>query len=113
MICVGDEVQQLSAAIQGIATPDLAKIIAVYEPVWAISTSPNARPATPEDALTARKEFQKVLPSTVTILYGGSVNPDNIESFLIQGKMDGALVGGASLDPQKFAAMIEKVAAIG
>jgi len=92
--------------------PDIQEIVIAYEPVWAISRGdPNAKPATKEDAKKAHKMIREFLSSTYNqdtaektrILYGGSVKPDNIKELMQQEDIDGALVGGASLDPESFA----------
>ena len=125
VICVGElthddtnfitGLKQLTAAVQNVSAAQAKNLIVVYEPVWAISTNPNAAPAIPQNAINARGLIEKFFTDTygswgfgdIQILYGGSVNPENIESFLSEGKMDGALVGGASLDAEKFGKMIE------
>ena len=83
-----------------------------YEPVWAIGTG---KTATPEMAVDAhriiRAEVAKLLgaevAAAVRILYGGSVKPDNATALIGQGEIDGALVGGASLKPDSFAAIVK------
>ncbi len=96
---------QLRAALDGV---DVAKVIIAYEPVWAIGTG---RTATPEQAQEVHAAIRADLPAPVaqstTILYGGSVKPANAASLLAQGDIDGALVGGASLDPESFLAIID------
>jgi triosephosphate isomerase len=89
------------------------EILVAYEPVWAIGTGKHA---TPEDAETMAVHIRSVLTSlktasfgeTTRILYGGSVKPDNIGTFLERENVDGALIGGASLDAASFASMIQK-----
>jgi triosephosphate isomerase len=103
--------KQLQGALAGI-DPDLAgPIVVAYEPVWAIGTG---RTATPEMAVEAhviiREEVAKILGASVAsgmrILYGGSVKPDNACDLLCQVEIDGALVGGASLQPDSFAGIV-------
>ena len=96
----------------GALTPDeFSRILVAYEPVWAIGTG---RTATPEIAAAAHRvlrrcageKFSVHLASALRILYGGSVKPDNIQGLMAQEELDGALVGGASLDPKSFAALV-------
>ena len=82
------------------ALPVHERLVIAYEPVWAIGTG---KTATPEMAQAAHA-FIKSLHST-RVLYGGSVKPDNAVELLGQPDIDGALVGGASLDPESFAAI--------
>jgi len=86
--------------------PHPALVIA-YEPVWAIGTG---RTATPELAQEAHAFVKSLLDAPV--LYGGSVKPENAAELLAQPDVDGALVGGASLDPDSFAAICLAAAAI-
>jgi triosephosphate isomerase len=84
------------------ALPDADGLVVAYEPVWAIGTG---RTATPELAQAAHAFIKKILPRPV--LYGGSVKPQNAAELLAQPDVDGALVGGASLDVESFAAICE------
>ena len=96
----------------GSLTPgEFSRILIAYEPVWAIGTG---RTATPEIAAAAHQflrrcaeeQFSAEQASAVRILYGGSVRPENIQGLMEQQELDGALVGGASLDPKSFAAIV-------
>jgi triosephosphate isomerase (TIM) len=96
----------------GALTPEeFSRILLAYEPVWAIGTG---RTATPEIAAAAhrflrqcvRDQFSPEAAAGLRILYGGSVKPDNIEGLMAQQELDGALVGGASLDARSFAALV-------
>ena len=98
---------QLKAAIDGVSPDQFATMVIAYEPVWAIGTGRNA---TPEQAQEAHAHVRGRLRAWLgapaadkcQILYGGSVKPDNARAILQQPDVDGALVGGASLDPQGF-----------
>jgi triosephosphate isomerase len=108
-------VAQLDAAFDGLAPEVAARILIAYEPVWAIGTGVNA---TPEDAAEAHGMLRRRLGEligaayarTLPILYGGSVKPDNAARLLAADDVDGVLVGGASLDPASFAAILEAAA---
>jgi triosephosphate isomerase len=90
---------------------EFSRILMAYEPVWAIGTG---RTATPEIAAASHrylrqcvaKRFSPEQAAALRILYGGSVKPDNIEGLMAQEELDGALVGGASLDPKSFASIV-------
>ena len=96
----------------GTLTPEeFSRILIAYEPVWAIGTG---KTATPEIAAAAHrflrqcaeKKFSASLAQSLRILYGGSVKPDNIQGLMAQEELDGALVGGASLDAKSFASIV-------
>jgi triosephosphate isomerase len=102
---------QLEADLSGFAANDVAKIIIAYEPVWAIGTG---RTATPEQAQQMhafirgwlRDKFGAGVSDALRILYGGSVKPENIAVLMGEADIDGALVGGASLDAESFAQIV-------
>jgi len=104
-------VRQTSIALSGIDTAKAGSIVVAYEPVWAIGTG---RTATPEIADGAHKivraqvakSLGQEIAVSMRILYGGSVKPDNTGSLCACGDIDGALVGGASLDPKSFAEIV-------
>lgn len=97
---------QISAAFAGIPRDDVARCVAAYEPIWAIGTG-NAD--SPEEANAVMGEIRRAVDGLagVRLLYGGSVKPDNVAAFVAEPNVDGALVGGASLDPASFAALLE------
>ena len=120
MLCVGELLEereagksesivemQLIKAFEGLTADDALKVVIAYEPVWAIGT---VKVATPEIAQSMhvfiRKTLQKLYTETVaesiSVLYGGSVKPDNIAGLYAMPDIDGALVGGASLKVQSF-----------
>jgi triosephosphate isomerase len=98
---------QLKAVIDGVSPEQFATMVIAYEPVWAIGTGRNATPEQAQDAHAhVRGRLRAWLGADAAdkcqILYGGSVKPDNARAILQQPDVDGALVGGASLDPQGF-----------
>jgi triosephosphate isomerase len=103
---VGYTVAQLDAGLAGLSTDQVEKVVIAYEPVWAIGTG---KTATPEDAQEVIGAIRARLAAshagaadTVRILYGGSVKGSNIAGIMEQPDIDGALVGGASLDAEDF-----------
>ncbi len=103
--------RQFEGGLGALTGADFSRILLAYEPVWAIGTG---RTATPEIAADAHRYLRELAAqhftheraSALRILYGGSVKPDNIRGLMAQVEIDGALVGGASLDPQSFAAIV-------
>ena len=104
--------RQVGAALREISGADVDKFSIAYEPVWAIGTG---KTATPEIAASAhvfiRGEAGKAIgtdaAAKLRIIYGGSVKPENAHALMSQEEIDGALVGGASLDPKSFAAIVK------
>jgi triosephosphate isomerase len=102
--------RQLQAGLAAVESGGLAEVVVAYEPIWAIGTG---RTATPEQAQEVCAFIRDVLrergavADAVRILYGGSVKPANAAELMAQPDIDGALVGGASLDPDEFAAIVE------
>jgi triosephosphate isomerase (TIM) len=103
--------QQLTFGLQGIDAAAAAPLVIAYEPVWAIGTGLTATPQIAEDAHKfIRSQIAEILSPAVgastRILYGGSVKPDNAANLCCLENIDGALVGGASLDPISFAQIV-------
>ncbi|MEN9698391.1 MAG: hypothetical protein RL448_346 [Actinomycetota bacterium] len=125
IFCVGEElaireagthvehvVAQVKNGLAGFHKPDLKKIVIAYEPVWAIGTG---KTATPEDAQEVCEQIRKTIKEigsaeiadNMRILYGGSVKSSNVVEIMAQPDVDGALIGGASLDPDEFAKIVK------
>jgi triosephosphate isomerase (TIM) len=96
---------QVHAAFDGLPLTDVARCVVAYEPIWAIGTGNADSPA----SANAIMGEIRALPGLdhARILYGGSMKRDNVADFLAQTNVDGGLVGGASLDPASFAALLE------
>jgi triosephosphate isomerase len=102
--------RQVDAALNGLGADAGAKIVVAYEPVWAIGTG---RVATREQAQEVHGEIRGLLRNlglpadAIAILYGGSVKPDNVDGLMAEPDIDGALVGGASLEVDGFTRIVE------
>jgi triosephosphate isomerase len=125
IVCVGEVLEereagltddvlrrQCTGAFRGISGEKAATLTVAYEPVWAIGTGKTATPQLAVEAhLTIRGEaanaFGDELARNLRILYGGSVKPDNATALMSQEEIDGALVGGASLDPKSFEKIVK------
>jgi triosephosphate isomerase (TIM) len=125
ILCVGEKLaereagqtlavvtRQLTAALGGLDGGTLDRVTIAYEPVWAIGTGRNA---TPQDASAVHREIRTWLIGRgavrARVLYGGSVNLKNIADLLAERELDGVLVGGASLDPDAWAQLVQTPAA--
>lgn len=99
---------QVDGALEGLSAEEAAKVVIAYEPVWAIGTGEVATPADAQEvagAIRARlaELYSAELAAGVRVLYGGSVKSSSIAELMAEADVDGALVGGASLDPEEFA----------
>jgi triosephosphate isomerase len=102
---------QLDGALDGLPADQAATIVIAYEPVWAIGTGEVATPADAQEVCGAIRGrlaelYDAALADGVRILYGGSVKSGNIAAIMAEGDVDGALVGGASLDPEEFSKIV-------
>ena len=104
--------KQLKGSLAGLDTEQMLDTVIAYEPVWAIGTGRTASPEQAQEAhafirKTLEEIFDAATAAKVRIQYGGSVKPDNARELLHQPDIDGALVGGASLDPRSFAKIVQ------
>jgi triosephosphate isomerase len=124
IVCVGEVLEEREAgltedvlrrqclrAFHAISGKKAAKLVIAYEPVWAIGTGRTATPQLASEAhqvirSEAGKALGEELAENLRILYGGSVKPENAKALMSEAEIDGALVGGASLDPKSFAAIV-------
>jgi triosephosphate isomerase len=125
IVCVGEVLQEREAnitedvlrrqctrAFNKVSTRKADKLVIAYEPVWAIGTGKTATPEIAADAHAiirdeAAETFGHDFANQLRILYGGSVKPENAKALMSEPEIDGALVGGASLDPKSFAAIVK------
>jgi triosephosphate isomerase len=99
---------QVAGGLAQVAPAELARVVVAYEPIWAIGTGRTATPAIAQEAhagLRARLRDLGGDADAIRILYGGSVKPDNAAELLAEADVDGALVGGASLEPDSLLAI--------
>jgi triosephosphate isomerase len=125
IVCVGETLEQrdrgnvqdilsrqLRGSLAGLGEKELQETVIAYEPVWAIGTGRNASPEQAQDAhafirRTLREMSGAATTERIRIQYGGSVKPENARELMSQPDIDGALVGGASLDPRSFARIVK------
>jgi triosephosphate isomerase len=124
ILCIGETLEQfekdlvgpvceiqLKKGLSGIEAKDMGKVVIAYEPVWAIGTG---KVATPEIAQSVHEKIRSILKvmygekiaEDTRVLYGGSVSPDSVDGLLAKPDIDGALVGGASLNAENFGRII-------
>jgi triosephosphate isomerase len=125
ILCVGESLQerdagvtdetvarQVRAGMKGVPAEDAARVVIAYEPIWAIGTGRTAEPADAGQVVTAIREtlassYRPDVADAVRVQYGGSVKAGNIRDFMAHPEIDGALVGGASLDPEELALIVK------
>jgi len=105
---------QLEKGLDGLTPMEMKKMTIAYEPVWAIGTGKNAKPEQAQEIHEAIRsnvssQYDPEMAKDIRVIYGGSVTPDNSPSLMAQPDIDGALVGGASLDADSFYAIISAV----
>jgi triosephosphate isomerase len=125
ILCVGETLQerdtggtedkirrQVDAAVRGVSGDDAPSLVVAYEPIWAIGTGRNAEPADAGQVIALIREMlagalSAEAAATIRVQYGGSVKAGNIRGFMAHPEIDGALVGGASLDPEELALIVK------
>ncbi|OQX81400.1 MAG: triose-phosphate isomerase [Candidatus Omnitrophica bacterium 4484_70.1] len=125
ILCVGETLQereknitfevirtQLKEGLAGVGEEEITKLVVAYEPVWAIGTGKTATPQQAEEVQGFIRKwisdnFSSSCATEIRILYGGSVNPSNIEMLMKEKDVDGALVGGASLKAETFVSIVK------
>ena len=125
IVCVGETLRereagtangvierQVAGALQGVTAAEMEKVTIAYEPVWAIGTGKTATPGQANEIHGFIREkiqssYGKEVAGSLRIQYGGSVTPENVSALMAMPDIDGALVGGASLKPESFAALVK------
>lgn len=124
IICCGESLQrreanqqeewvvgQIEEALKGLSAEQVASLVIAYEPIWAIGTGKTASSDQAEEMCktirdTVKNLYNEETAANVRIQYGGSVNPDNVKELMAKPDIDGGLVGGASLKPDSFLALV-------
>lgn len=117
IVCIGEKERdanfkdfirkQIAATLVELSGDEIGKCLIAYEPVWAISSNPNARPDRPEETLEAVAVIKETLGPETRVLYGGSVNSNNISDFLNLPEISGVLVGSASVKKEEFVEILK------
>jgi len=126
IVCVGENLAQneagettafvggqIEAAFSGLSADDAAKVVVAYEPIWAIGTGKNADPITANTIIAQSirgvlaKLYGSAVADQIRVQYGGSVKPSNVNDYMAQPDIDGALVGGASLTIENFLPLVK------
>ncbi|MEK3884940.1 triose-phosphate isomerase [Paenibacillus sp. PL2-23] len=125
IVCVGEKLEeresgatkevckvQTEGAFQGLSAEQAAEVVVAYEPIWAIGTGKSSTSEDAQDVIGYIRTviaglYDEAVAAKVRIQYGGSVKPNNVSEYLGQADIDGALVGGASLEPASYIALIE------
>lgn len=125
IVCVGEKLEereanqtkdvckvQTEAAFAGLPSDQAAKVIVAYEPIWAIGTGKSSTSQDANEVIAyirgvIKDLYNEEVANAVRIQYGGSVKPENVAEYLGQSDIDGALVGGASLQPESYIALVE------
>jgi triosephosphate isomerase len=125
ILCVGETLEeretggtedkvrrQIQTDLRGVSAEDAATLVVAYEPIWAIGTGRNAEPADAGEVVATIRDaianaYSTDVAAAVRVQYGGSVKAGNIRDFMAHPEIDGALVGGASLDPEEFALIVK------
>ncbi len=126
IVCVGENLEQneagqtaefvgeqIKGAFNNLSPAEAVKVVVAYEPIWAIGTGKNADPTTANSIIglsirgTLAGAYNEDVAQQIRVQYGGSVKPANVEGFMAQPDIDGALVGGASLTPENFLPLVK------
>ncbi|MCR8636227.1 triose-phosphate isomerase [Paenibacillus radicis (ex Xue et al. 2023)] len=125
IVCVGEKLEEREAgqtkevckvqtegAFAGLSAEQAAEVVVAYEPIWAIGTGKSSTAADANEVISYIREliaglYSQSVADAVRIQYGGSVKPNNISEYMQESDIDGALVGGASLEPASYIALVE------